>query len=186
MKLHLGCWHRNFPGFVNVDLCDMPHIHFNSSIDKLPFIENESVDYIYCSHAFEYFDLEKAQDVLFEWKRVLKPGGILRIAVPDFDKLLIVYQKTQDIKRVLGPLFGRMMIKDKNNEVCLFHKTVYNYQLIVEILSTQGFVEINRYDWRETEHSMFDDHSQAYFPHLDKENGLLISLNVEAKKANDE
>jgi len=26
MKIHLGCWHRNIPGFVNVDLCDMDHI----------------------------------------------------------------------------------------------------------------------------------------------------------------
>ena len=36
--------------------------------------------------------------------------------------------------------------------------------------------------WRETEHSQFDDHSQAYVPHMDKENGVLISLNVECNK----
>ena len=38
------------------------------------------------------------------------------------------------------------------------------------------------YDWRETEHSEFDDHSQAYIPHMDKDNGTLISLNVECIK----
>ena len=38
------------------------------------------------------------------------------------------------------------------------------------------------YDWEQTEHSKFDDHSQAYIPHMDKENGTLISLNVECIK----
>jgi hypothetical protein len=32
IKLHLGCWHRVIPGFVHVDLCDMPHIDHQSSI----------------------------------------------------------------------------------------------------------------------------------------------------------
>ena len=45
-----------------------------------------------------------------------------------------------------------------------------------------GFKDIKRYDWRETEHAEFDDHSQAYLPHMDKENGTLISLNVECTK----
>ena len=41
---------------------------------------------------------------------------------------------------------------------------------------------ISIYDWRKTEHAQFDDHSQAYLPHFEKEKGILISLNVESKK----
>jgi len=41
---------------------------------------------------------------------------------------------------------------------------------------------VRRYDWRQTLHKDHDDHSQAYIPHMDKENGRLISLNVEAEK----
>ena len=44
------------------------------------------------------------------------------------------------------------------------------------------FVNVRRYDWRQTIHKDYDDHSQAYYPHMDKENGLLMSLNVEADK----
>lgn len=184
MKLHLGCWHRVFPGFINIDLCDLPHIDYNSNIDKLPFIKTETVDYIYCSHAFEYFDLQKAHEVLKEWNRVLKPGGILRIAVPDFDKLIQVYSETGDINRILGPLYGKMSIHTENDiEVQLFHKIVYNFSLLEKVMLDSGFINIRKYDWRETEHSMFDDHSQAYFPHMDKSNGILISLNVEATKS---
>jgi hypothetical protein len=33
IKLHLGCWHRYIPGFIHIDLCDMEHIDYKSSID---------------------------------------------------------------------------------------------------------------------------------------------------------
>ena len=102
--------------------------------------------------------------------------------IPDFDKLLVVYQQTNDLKKILGPLYGRMLIKEKNDELYLFHKTVYNFKLLSELLVKAGFKDVLKYDWRQTEHSDYDDHSQAYFPHMDKKNGILISLNVEAKK----
>ena len=37
-------------------------------------------------------------------------------------------------------------------------------------------------DWRDTEHSELDDFSQSYLPHMDKDNGKLMSLNIEAVK----
>ena len=65
----------------------------------------------------------------------------------------------------------------------IYHKTVYDYQSLETMLTKQiGFKRVRKYDWKETEHSHFDDHSQAYLPHMDKENGTLISLNVEAIK----
>jgi len=179
-KLHLGCWHRNFPGFINVDLCDMPHINYKSNINKLPFIENSEIDLIYCSHAFEYFDLVEAKDVLKEWKRVLKTDGVLRLAVPNFDALVEVYKQTNNINKILGPLYGRMEINNGNNT--LYHKTCYDFSSLKFLLEENGFKNVGLYDWRETEHSKYDDHSQAYFPHMDKENGILVSLNIECQK----
>ena len=183
MKLHLGCWTRYIEGYVHVDLCDLPHIDYKSSIDSLPFIHTNSVDTIYCSHAFEYFDRQMAPLVLREWRRVLKPGGILRLSVPDFAALIKVYEATNDINKVLGPLFGRMEVANVDPIQIIYHKTVYDFNSMFALLESEGFVNINRYDWRDTEHSAIDDHSQAYFPHMDKENGLSISLNIESKKA---
>ena len=180
--LNLGCWHRHIPGWVHVDLCDMPHIDHKTSIDKLPMFEDGSVDLIYSSHSFEYFDRQQAVDVLAEWNRVLKPGGTLRLAVPDFDSLLKVYAQTGEIKRVLGPLYGRMEIETGDGPAMLYHKTTYNFDSLAEILGENGFENVQRYDWQQTIHKDYDDHSQAYFPHMDKENGILVSLNVEATK----
>jgi len=49
--------------------------------DKLPMIKTGSLDYVVSRHCVEHF-----QDFLspiFEWKRVLKKGGLLCIALPD-------------------------------------------------------------------------------------------------------
>ena len=44
-------------------------VHIDGSKFEL---ENNSVDLIYASRVFEYFDRDEAKDVLKEWKRVLK------------------------------------------------------------------------------------------------------------------
>lgn len=182
MKLHLGCWTRDIPGFINVDLVDLPHIHYKQGIDDLSVFEDGSADLIYSSHNLEYFDRIEAKKVLKEWNRVLKPGGTLRLAVPDFEKLIQVYQSTNDISRILGPLFGRMPINTPDGEKVLYHKTVYDFDSLKKLVEECGFGDVKKYDWRDTIHKDYDDHSQAYFPHMDKENGLLLSLNIEMIK----
>lgn len=181
VNLHLGCWRRNIPGFINVEQADFPHVDYKTSIDKLDMFEDNYADLIYCSHAFEYFDRQQAINVLAEWRRILKPGGVLRLAVPDFEALLEVYQTYNDLNKILGPLFGRMEISTPA-EIIIYHKTVYDFESLKALLESAGFTDIHRYDWRERIHKDYDDHSQAYIPHMDKDNGLLISLNVEAVK----
>ena len=43
-------------------------------------------------------------------------------------------------------------------------------------------IDFSAWDWRKVDHGKFDDHSQAYIPHMQKETGTLISLNIEAVK----
>ncbi len=177
IKLHLGCGWRNFGReWIHIDGGDYPHLDFQD-ITKLQF-QNNSVDVIYSSHTIEYFDREEIKMILSEWKRTLKDGGILRLAVPDFEKLIMVYKTTKDLNRILGPLFGKMPMGSET----IYHKTTYDFSSLKSLLEEVGFSQVKRYNWRTTEHSQFDDHSQAYYPHMDKENGLLISLNVEAVK----
>jgi predicted SAM-dependent methyltransferase len=184
IQLHLGCWKRHIPGFIHVDLCDLPHIDYKHGVDSLPMFQDSSVDLIYTSHVFEYFDRQEAVAVLKEYRRVLKIGGTLRIAVPDFEALLEVYHRTNDLSRILGPLFGRMIINENTDSPhTLYHKTVYDFHSLKAVLEANGFVNVRRYDWRDTVHKDYDDFSQAYFPHMDKEHGLLTSLNVEAEAA---
>ncbi len=182
LQLHLGCGKRRLHGYTHIDLADYPHIDHMHDIATLPMFEANQVDLIYTSHAFEYFDRSQAPKVLAEWRRVLKPGGTLRLAVPDFEALLKVYQKTNRLKDILGPLFGRWPVSDVR---IIYHKTVYDQFSLSEVLKDAGFTRIRLWDWRKVftgENDVYDDFSQAYYPHMDKDNGLLISLNLEADK----
>jgi predicted SAM-dependent methyltransferase len=107
---------------------------------------------------------------------VLKPGGTLRTSVPDFAALCDIYQQHKNLKLVVGALFGGQ------NYLYNIHYNVFDFQVLKEHLEAAGFKDVRRYDWRSTEHAEVDDYSQAYIPHMDKEHGIQVSLNVEATK----
>ncbi len=183
-KLHLGCGKRYLDGYIHVDIHNHDHIDFVSKIEKLDMFENEYADLIYASHCIEYFDREEIIEVLKEWKRVLIPGGTLRLAVPDFDSLLKVYLDSNDLDKVLGPLYGKW---DVGENKYIYHKTVYDIKSLTNLLEDAGFNQVKKWDWKVVfkDQKDFDDHSQAYYPHMDKENGLLVSLNIECIKPKD-
>lgn len=176
MKLHLGCGKRYIAGFVHIDAVDYPHIDHVATIDNLSFIPDNSVELIYNCHVLEHFKRRDVDRVLQEWRRVLKPGGTLRVSVPDFSKLCEVYQRENRIELVIGALFGRQ------DYLYNIHYNVFDFSSLAQSLEQAGFVNVRPYDWRATEHADVDDFSQAYIPHMDKEHGTLISLNVECDK----
>ena len=176
IKLHIGCGAKYIPGFIHIDVRKLPHVDYVASADKLNMFDDNSVDLVYACHLLEHFGRNQIYDVLREWHRVLKPGGILRIAVPDFEKLVEVYVNTRNIKLILGLLVGGQDYPENT------HYTIFDYAYLAEVLKSVGFKNIRRYDWRQTVHKDYDDFSQAYIPHMDKEHGILVSLNVEAEK----
>jgi predicted SAM-dependent methyltransferase len=120
-------------------------------------------------------------NVLKEWKRVLSPGGILRLAVPNFPKLVDVYQSSKELSSILGPLYGKW---DIGNQEFIYHKTVYDENSLNKVLEQVGFKNIKSWDWQEffKGHNDFDDHSQAYYPHMQKDSGIHVSLNLQCEK----
>ena len=79
MKLNLGSGSQPIEGYANLDGAQ------GDAIFPLPF---SGVDEIRASHVLEHFGQEESIDVVFEWVRALKPGGVLKIAVPDFDDIV--------------------------------------------------------------------------------------------------
>ncbi len=177
MKLHLGCGPRYIPGFKHIDIVPHPHVDVVTTVENLFMIQDDSVELIYACHILEHFNRNYRERVLKEWHRVLQPGGILRLAVPDFEVCARLYLEG---KATLPQIHG--LILGGQTYLYNFHYAIYDFEAMREVLETGGFVDVRRFDWRTTEHAEVDDFSQAYLPHMDKEHGTLISLNVEATK----
>ncbi|MDX2142286.1 MAG: methyltransferase domain-containing protein [Rhodospirillaceae bacterium] len=178
-KLHLGCGKRFIPGFKHVDIAALPHVDYVSDVRKLSFAVDGSVDLIYAAHILEHFGRFEFKNVLAEWHRVLKPGGILRLSVPDFAKCAAVYYENGLADGLTG-LLGLIMGGQRDGFD--YHKMIFDEPFLTRALMSLDFKEVRRWDWRTTEHADVDDYSQAYLPHLDKESGRLMSLNIEAIK----
>jgi ubiquinone/menaquinone biosynthesis C-methylase UbiE len=176
IKLHLGCGETYIPGFIHVDIRKFEHVDHVSTVDALDFMNDESADLVYASHLLEHFPRAKVKEVLIEWYRVLNKNGVLRLAVPDFEAICKHYMETKKLEDVMGLLYGGQTYEQN------YHYCGFDFAYIKKILSEVGFRNIQRYDWRETIHKDHDDYSQAYLPHMEKEHGRLMSLNVEAIK----
>ena len=176
IKLHLGCGDKHIKDFINIDVRHLEGVDMVDDIKELSSFTNESIDLIYSSHVLEHFGRNEYKLVLKRWFDLLKCGGTLRIAVPDFEKVVEHYNEHKDLNVLRGFLYGGQTY-DQN-----FHYCGWDFKTLENDLKLTGFNEITRYDWRETEHSNIDDFSQSYLPHMEKIHGKLMSLNVEATK----
>lgn len=179
VKLHLGCGEKNFPGYVNVDIHPYPGVDHIGRVDDLDHIASDTVSHIYASHVLEHFGRNEYRAVLAEWFRVLAPGGVLRVGVPDFEAVVGEYASgrlANGIADVLGLCVGGQ------RDAYDYHKMIFDERSLRDALQRTGFEKIQRWDWRQTDHSHVDDYTQAYLPHMDKEHGRLMSLNLEAVK----
>lgn len=106
-KLHLGCGPRALPGWLNADLPSIRRVieirRFKElerpvlSVDaarSLPF-DDASFDRIYSEHMHEHLSYSAGLSLLLEVRRVLKPGGRLRLALPDLEFLISTIQSTK-------------------------------------------------------------------------------------------
>ena len=177
IKLHLGCGRRFIPGFVHVDQVSFEHVDYVTDIRRLSMFDDESADLIYACQVLEYFDRNEAVEVLSEWRRVLCKGGVLRLSVPNFETITSLYSAGLSLDFFIGTLFGKI---DDGQGGFVYHRMTFDKSTLSNLLIETGFKEPKIWDWRKTEHSEVDDFSQAYFPHMDKEKGLLFNLNIEA------
>lgn len=77
-----GKGHPRLPGWAIVDLRETADIRVDISRDPLPFADG-TIEVIFTSHTLEHIVPQRLGFVLDEFRRVLRPGGVLRIGVPD-------------------------------------------------------------------------------------------------------
>ncbi|MFD2113090.1 methyltransferase domain-containing protein [Thiorhodococcus fuscus] len=96
LHLNLGCGGHFHAAWVNVDLVSRHQNVMECNIlASLPY-EDATFDAVYHSHVLEHLPKWKAPAFLDECLRVLRPGGIMRIAIPDLETICRLYLENLD------------------------------------------------------------------------------------------
>lgn len=175
INLHLGCGSVNHPQFINIDGLPGSHIHYVRPINDLSPWKDCSVDLIYACHCLEHFRYKEVPLVLSEWFRTLKPGGVLRLSVPDFDVLVDIYKnQNRNINNIIGQLMGGQ------DYIYNYHYTIFNQLSLEKLLKDAGFREVQKWQPGSDEYTTFDDFST--YEIVTDDFSYPVSLNIEAKK----
>jgi predicted SAM-dependent methyltransferase len=107
----------------------------------LPF-PDDCADYVFSSHALEHMEHEDARHVIEEIHRVLKKGGVARIAVPDLNyaRHLLDCGDKQD---ALALLYGGY-----TRGAYAAHRFIYDYDLLKEMFEQAGFSSVRHCTFR--------------------------------------
>jgi SAM-dependent methyltransferase len=89
--LNVGCGERFLPGWTNVDFAAQDgRVLAHDLRTRLPFGSDE-FSFVYQSHVLEHLSPSDAEGLLRECLRVLAPGGLLRVVVPDLEQKARLY-----------------------------------------------------------------------------------------------
>jgi SAM-dependent methyltransferase len=128
---------------------------------------NDSFEAVYCSHLLEHLHADDAERCLREVQRVLVPGGVVRVAVPDLDAIVAAYDPS-DPDRFLWGIYQERGAHDKRSAR---HRWHYNDASLRALLRRAGFTDVARCEFR-----------QGRCPDLERIETREWSLFVEATK----
>lgn len=172
LRLNLGGMGEGYlngriPGFQTMDLREGADIVGDCS--DLSRFESGSADALYASNILEHWPIAKTVQVLREWYRVLRPGGILYVSVPDFDTAVRIYQRNGLTEWLKYHLWG------DQKHALNYHYVCFTFASLAKDLYDAGFSDVKRV-------KMFNIGENDASHHIDTIGRELISLNVVARK----
>lgn len=149
-KLNLGSSNRLIPTYINVDVLAERNPDIVCDVSKLDFASDGEYDLVRVSHILEHFGFEDVEQVLSEWRRVLRVGGYLVACVPNYRALAW--------KTILKPSGFRLDKQVYRNgwingiyaldlKPQYRHKLVFTYKSLTELLENSGFKVVSRFNY---------------------------------------
>ena len=124
--------------FLSVDLFTKADI--NAPMAELPLPRN-SVDVIHASQCLEHIGKFDVVPTLKEWRRVLKPGGIAQIFVPDLEWVCWWWLTHQTVSWDLDVLFGNQKHEGE------YHKTGFTPKILKDYVDAAGGFTVTRIEY---------------------------------------
>lgn len=150
VRLHLGCGHQKFEGYINVD---GEYMSYDSEIVihdiSKPFpIDDNCVDEILTVHVIEHFSREVPPAMFKEFYRICKPSGFVAMEWPDLLKMcqeVVNYPDcfwTHDkrlVKRTVSGIYGDFA---RYPDPVMLHKWGYSEESMIRLLRDAGFTTV--------------------------------------------
>ncbi|MCC7225365.1 MAG: glycosyltransferase [Burkholderiaceae bacterium] len=154
-KLHLGCGDNLLKGWLNTDLQPRkPGILQLDATRSLPF-PRDSFEYVFSEHLVEHMPYPQGCRLLAECNRILKPGGVLRMATPDLAFLVGLYKPDKsDLQQAFLDWSKEHFLPWAPNAEDTFvinnamrdwgHQFIYDDKVMRRALAEAGFANIER------------------------------------------
>lgn len=158
-KLQIGTGPLSLPGWLNSDL-----IAADVYLDltrRLP-LPDSSFAYVFGEHLIEHLSERDVESLLAELRRIIRPGGVLRLTTPDLQKLIALYEDRNPVidrdayTRFLDEETGKRHTTPAqvlNDQLRLWgHRFIYDETDLREKLERAGFVDVERQEPGESRH----------------------------------
>jgi predicted SAM-dependent methyltransferase len=145
VRLNLGCGTLVLDDWINVDLVGL-RVDLAWNLDRrLPFA-NESVDVIFHEHVIEHIPAERGFALLQECYRVLRPGAVMRAAIPDAAKYIHSYcdpgNRFLDSFRGIHRRRIPALLALKEEFYGFGHQTIYDFETYSFFCRAAGFENV--------------------------------------------
>ncbi len=132
VKLVVGASGKCQAGWIETNI---QNLNFVREKDFRKFFKRDSIDSILAEHVFEHLTLEEGKKAALNCFKFIKPGGYLRVAVPDG-----YFPSDEYINQVKPQGCGAG---------CFDHKVLYTYTMLRDLLKSCGFIVILLEYWDE-------------------------------------
>jgi SAM-dependent methyltransferase len=151
-RLNWGCGSEPEGGWINSDVKEAPGIDISCDILQGLPLESESIDYIASIHALPELPYPSLEPALVELRRVLKPGGVLRLSLPDIEKAIRAYLDgdaayflvpDEDMRSIGGKMIVQLTWYG-------YSRSMFTFDFIEELLYRAGYQRVAQCGYRET------------------------------------
>jgi predicted SAM-dependent methyltransferase len=199
-KLQIGSGINEVDGWLNTDLFPpSDQVAFLDASKRFPF-EDNTFDFIFSEHIFEHLKFKESCNMISECFRILKPNGVMRLAIPSADFLFEMQQNPElpihkeyikwatdsfctDVLEVFGSEMEYSEIYVINNFYRNWgHQVLHNYESLERLLLKLKFSSVQKREIGSSEIKEFCDmeHHGGIIP---EKFNQLETIVIEAKKA---